>query len=138
MKCPRNGVNSSADITKIFEQRLLRGHWCPYRRKIGIKTRHPKEQPDTFTVTFEYPSGHVSKEEISPDEYPFLLVCDFDPPSLLAGTIVTGTPVARVFMKLLVDGNDMPHMKRPGLGGPPRLTVDVNFDVEDFVRSLRR
>jgi len=103
-----------------------------------MKSRHPTAQPDTFPVTFEYPSGETVREQISPEEYPFLLVCDFDPPSFLNGTIVRGVPVARVFLKPLVPTHEMPHVKRHGIEGTPRLTIEMNFSVEDFVRLLAK
>ena len=30
-----------ATITGSLEQRLLRGHWWPYRKKLGLQTRNP-------------------------------------------------------------------------------------------------
>lgn len=135
---PKASCPSCAEVTKAFEQRLLRGHWWAYRRKVGIKSRHPKEQPDTFPVIFEYPSGEVFREHITPEEYPFLLVCDFDPPAFLNGTLVSGVPVARVVLKPLVPSHEMPNLKRHGVKGIPKLTVEMNFDVEDFVRLLAK
>jgi hypothetical protein len=135
---PKASCPSCADITKVFEQRLLRGHWWAYRRKVSMKSRHPTEQPDTFPVIFEYPSGETVREQISPQEYPFLLVCDFDEPSFLNGTVVPGVPIARVFLKLLVPAHEMPHVKRHGIQGIPKLTVEMNFSVEDFVRLLAK
>jgi hypothetical protein len=103
-----------------------------------MKSRHPTEQPDTFPVTFEYPSGEIVRENISPEEYPFLLVCDFDAPSFLNGSVTPGVPVARVFLKPLVPAHGMSHLKRHGIEGIPKLTVEMNFHVEDFVRLLAK
>ena len=114
---PKASCPACADKTKAFEQRLLRGHWWAYRRTVGMKSRRPGEQPDTFPVIFEYPSGEMMREEVSPEEYPFLLVCDFDAPSFLTGTVVPGKPVGRVFLKPLVPTHEMPHVKRHGISG---------------------
>lgn len=135
---PKASCQSCANITKVFEQRLLRGHWWAYRRKVGMKSRHPTEQPDTFPVIFEYPSGEKVREQISPEEYPFLLICDFDVPSFLNGSFVPGVPVAKVFLKPLVPAHEMPHVKRHGIKGIPKLTIEMNFNVEDFVRLLAK
>ena len=135
---PKASCPSCADVTGAFEQRLLRGHWWAYRRKVGIKSRHPKEQPDTFPVIFEYPSGEIFREQIKPEEYPFLVVCDFDPPSILKNTHVTGIPVARVIVKPLVAQEQMPHVKRHGAKGTPTMTIEMEFNIEDFVRLLAK
>lgn len=136
---PKASCRSCADITGAFEQRLLRGHWWAYRRKVGIKSRHhPKEQPDTFPVIFEYPSGEIFREQIKPEEYPFLVVCDFDSPSILKNTLVSGIPVARVVVKPLIAQEKMPNLKRHGAKGTPTMSIEMNFNVEDFVRLLAK
>ena len=135
---PKASCPSCAKITQAFEQRLLRGHWWAYRRKVGIKSRHPKEQPDTFPVIFEYPSSEIFREPIKPEEYPFLVVCDFDSPSILKNTLVSGRPVARVVVKRLIAQEKMPNLKRHGANGTPTMSIEMNFDVEDFVRLLAK
>jgi hypothetical protein len=39
------------DATSKIELQLLRGHWWPYRRFLGLQSRRPQEQDRDFPVT---------------------------------------------------------------------------------------
>lgn len=98
-------------VTADLEQRLLRGHWWPYRKLLGIRTRsgtYPKYRP----VNLVSRTGDKSPAQVLSEDYPIVVFLDFDPPSVLSGVCRPETPFAKAASLKLV-GN-----------GPSRALID--------------
>jgi len=95
----RASCRSCAKVTAALEQRLLRGHWWPYRQILGIKTRsasYPKYRP----VSLISATGEKRPAKVLSEDYPIVLFLDFDPPSILSGETGPGAPFAKaMFLK---------------------------------------
>lgn len=98
---PKASCSRCAAITGSLEQYLLRGHWWPYRRKLGLQTRRPKEQPPDHPVTLIRLGGIELPAVIPIDEYPLVIFFDFDKPAILSGQKTEHEPSGRAFIKMI-------------------------------------
>lgn len=130
-----------AKVTSQLEQRLLRGHWWPYRRYLGMKSRRPSEQDANLPVLLKREFTEDRKAELPINEQSIALVFELDPPSIFRGEYRSDAPAApRVFMKqlgpppkaVLIDGNS--HQLLPD----EKLEIPVNFDAGDLCRFLAK
>lgn len=129
-----------AKVTGSLEQRLLRGHWWPYRKLLKIKTRtgdYPKYQ----SVKLKPPWGDAIDAKVLMDEVPLVVFADFDPPSILRQEIRTDTPyaprmagkfVAPMPNRILVEGRLRPL--QPG----EQIEFPIQFQMSDLVRFIAK
>jgi hypothetical protein len=129
-----------AKITGALEQRLLRGQWWPYRKKLGIQTRS-KEYPAYRPVKLKHAFGDSVEAMVRSDDYPIVMFLTFDPPAALSGETRTDYPFAtRMVAKtiapmpthLLIDG----QMRRLAQGD--QIEFPVHFDAGDLARFLAK
>ncbi len=129
-----------AKITGALEQRLLRGQWWPYRKKLGIQTRS-KGYPTYRPVKLKQAFGDSIEAMVRSDDYPIVMFLTFDPPAALSGEIRTDYPFAtKMFAKTIA-----PMPQRILINGQMRLLAQgdqiefpVNFDAGDFARFLAK
>lgn len=133
--------SNCCNTTSKLELRLLRGHWWPYRRFLGLQSRRPQEQDRDLPVTVRRADGTEIPALLPIAQQLVALVFELDPPSILHGEIRTDIPNApRMFMKYLaappssvvIDGKSYP------LSSDEKLDVPVNFDAADLCRFLAK
>ena len=136
VSCP-----TCCEITMKLEGRLLRGHWWPYRRFLGLKSRRPKEQNPDLPVTVIHPNGIESKALLPISQQTIALVFELDPPSILRNVIRTDIPSApRVYWKHFAQLPSIVYINNEEykLSGDDKLNVPVNFDASDLCRFLAK
>jgi HNH endonuclease len=137
---PKSSCPKCSKTTSQFELRLLRGHWWPHGRRLNLKSKRPKNQPNTFLVDFETSSGK-KKVLIKPDEHPFLLTLDFDRPGILTGNYTNDEPIAKkILLKVVTNFSiDRYYENTPRIVDQNnRVNFKVNLDVSDYVRLLAK
>lgn len=129
-----------AKITGALEQRLLRGQWWSYRKRLGIQTRS-KGYPAYRPVKLKQILGGSIEARVRSDDYPVIMFLTFDAPSALSGITRTDYPSASaMYLKtiapmpnqLLIDG----QMKLLTHG--EQIEFPVNFDAGDLARFLAK
>lgn len=130
-----------AKITGSLEQRLLRGHWWPYRKLLNIRSRSG-EFPKYQRVKIKRPWGESIDAQVLTDEFPIVLIFDFEPPSILNGKTVVEIPVAqKVGVKKI---SHAPHRalidgQMHNLTEKDQIEFSTsNFSAADFVRFLAK
>jgi hypothetical protein len=130
-----------ASKTGKLEQRLLRGHWWPYRKKLSLQTRNPTAQAAEIKVSILKTDGPILTGHMPLDSNVAAMVFYFDPPSILLNVISDDIPFAKsVNVKMLglppseakVDG------KRYLLSPFDRVEFPVNFHAPDLARFLAK
>jgi hypothetical protein len=130
----------SAETGKL-EQRLLRGHWWPYRQFLGLRSRRAGETVPDLPVTIKCADSSELPASLPMAKQSVAMVFEFDPPSLLCGIMRDDAPNApRMYIKTLaalpcivqVDGED--YKLKPD----DELVIPVNFDAADFCRFLAK
>lgn len=138
---PKASCAGCAAITGALEQRLLRGHWWPYRRRLGFSSRRPHEQPTHVDVKIVRPSGEQIPALLPIEQHSLVLVFNFDPPSILSGKerpeVPFGTNVSMKQVDLpprsaIVDGKI--HILQPD----EKIDIPVNLDAADVTRFLAK
>jgi hypothetical protein len=126
--------------TGRLEQRLLRGHWRPYRHYLNLKSRS-RDFPKTYPVTVHFRSGVTSPAELPAEQYPAVLFFEFDPPAIFSGQYDESIPAApRVYLKqirkpvewVLIDG------AKRFLQHPDRIEFPTSFSCADLCRVLAK
>lgn len=140
VELPDASCRVCAKITSAFERRLLRGHWWPHRRRLALQTRRPREQPASFPAVVQR-GDDESTQQFSPDNYPGLVVFDFDPPLHLRAATAKGKPIApRVFFRR--DSNAAVELVNKetlvAAVSDPTVTFRVDLEVDDYVRFLAK
>jgi HNH endonuclease len=130
-----------ATITGSLEQRLLRGHWWPYRKKLGLQTRNPDASKELKRVKITKTDGTIIDAEMPLESFVAAMVFKLEPPAILSGNEANGEPYAKdAFLKLLgpmpteaiVDG------KRYVLAPRDNVEFPVNFHSGDLTRFLAK
>jgi len=132
---------SCAKETGRLEQRLLRGHWWPYRQFLGLKSRTSKEPVPDLTVTVERLDGSKISAQIPMAKQSIAMVFELDPPSILEGKQRLEIPYARnVYMKPLASSPSVVRIdgKLHHLTPFEKLTIPVNFDAGELCRFLAK
>lgn len=138
---PKSSCKSCAAITGKLEQKLLRGHWWPYRKKLGLQTRNPDASKELKRVTITKTDGTVINAQMPLESFVAAMVFKLDPPAILLGNEVDGEPCAKdAFFKQLgpmptdaiVDG------KRYVLAPRDKVEFPVNFHSGDLTRFLAK
>jgi hypothetical protein len=132
---------SCAAVTGRLEQQLLRGHWWPYRRQLGLATRRPGEQPDDFPAELVTVIGEKIPVRIRARDYPILALYRFEAPAILSGSqLANPVPVGRVWITKL---NPLPSVV--GANGQVRPVLEsdkieypIMMDARQFVRFLAK
>lgn len=128
-------------ITGKLEQKLLRGHWWPYRKMLGLQTRHPDASNELKQVEIIKQSGEIMIGKMPLESFCAALVFRLDPPSILVGHETHGEPFAKeVFVKMLgptpteviIDG------EKTLLSPYDKIKFPVNFSAEDVTRFLAK
>lgn len=134
--CPR-----CSKVTGSLEQKLLRGHWWPYRKKLGFQTRNPDASKELKSVKITTSCGEVLDAEMPLESFVAAMVFELTPPSILSGMESTGKPFAkRAGMKMI---GEMPTEAivdgvRVRLSPYDRVEFPVNFDSDDLTRFLAK
>ncbi len=127
--------------TKKLEGRLLRGHWWPYRRFLGLKSRRPKEQNPELPVVVHHADGIDSNATLPIANQTVALVFELDPPSILSNEIRIDIPFARhVYLKYFAElpSSVYIHNKAYKLSGEDKLEIPVNFEAPNLCRFLAK
>ncbi len=138
----KNGSCSScAEITSKLEGRLLRGHWLAYRQLLRLKTRRPNKQPKDVEIKVKQNTGHEFSAIIPIEQYPIVMIVEFDPPSILKGIYKTGLPYAsRMGMKYITNPPISVTVEDSNYKLLPTDNIEypVHFDAIDFCRFLAK
>jgi HNH endonuclease len=127
-------------ITASLEQYLLRGHWWPYRRKLGFQTRRPKQQPPDRPITLVRLGGEEIPGVIPIEDYPFVIFFQFAKPTVLSGRVTDDEPSGQAAMKLI---SEMPQRiiidgKSVLLRQTDQVRYDMEFDASYVARFLAK
>jgi len=129
-----------AKVTASLEQRLLRGHWWPYRQILGIKTRsggYPKYRPVNLVPL----AGEKRPVQVLSEDYPIVVFLDFDPPAVLSGKIRPEPPFAKA-MALKQIGNGPSRALDNGSLRPlfpwEKIEYPTNFESSDLLRFIAK
>ena len=128
-------------ITGKLEQRLLRGHWWPYRKKLGLQTRSPSAQNVQKPITITKSNGDVIEGLMPLDSFVAVMVFHFDPPSIITGEERSGEPFAKnASMKMLGPNPSeaIVNEKRYLLSPFDKVTFPINFDSGELTRFLAK
>jgi hypothetical protein len=128
------------NVTSAIEHHLTRGAWWPHRRRLGMLSRRPKEQPDSFPAVCS-PDEAPDNVKVAAADYPFLLFPDFGRPAMALGErgdVYKGaTGVLATILKagpVTIDRSQSRGLHRPD----SRVKLDVNLDFDKFVRFLAK
>lgn len=129
-----------AKETGRVEQRLLRGHWWPYRLCLGLPSRRAGEQVPDLLVSVKRSDGSEYSAYLPMERQTIAVAFVFDPPSILGGIVKTEPPSGRVNIRTLgatpssviVDGMEK------SLTPEERISVPVNLDAPDMCRFLAK
>lgn len=130
-----------ATITGRLEQKLLRGHWWPYRKKLGLQTRNPSAANELKSIKIIKANGDVISGQMPLEDFVAAIVFELAPPSILRDEILSGEPFAtKAFLKMLgpmaseaqIDGK--PYRLLPS----DKVEFPVNFDTGELTRFLAK
>lgn len=137
----RASCKACAAITGRLEQKLLRGHWWPYRKKLGLQSRNPAAANELKSIKIIKANGETLTGQMPLESFVAAIVFELAPPTILAGQVQEGEPFAtRAFMKMLgpmaseaqVDG------KCYRLLPADKVEFPVNFDAGELMRFLAK
>lgn len=137
----RASCRACAEETSRLERRLLRGHWWPYRLRLGLKSRRKHVTVPNLQVMVEASDGTRSTAELPMAEQSIAMIFDLAPPSILEGAARTDLPSARrVGMKVLgkAPSTVVVAGRRRRLTSDERITIPVNLDASDLCRFLAK
>lgn len=130
-----------ATITGRLEQKLLRGHWWPYRKKLGLQTRNPNAANELKSIKIIKANGEVIDGHMPLENFVAAIVFELAPPSIITGEVKCGEPFAKnAFLKMLgpmasealIDG------KSYQLNPSDKVEFPVNFDSGELTRFLAK
>lgn len=127
-------------VTGPLEQRLLRGHWWPYRKKLGLQSRNPSAADELKPVKVTTAKGNVLHAALPLIHFVAAIVFELPAPSILKDELTSGEPLGHAYVKLL---GSLPKEVQVD-GKPYRLlhsdTVEfpVKLDVGDVTRFLAK
>lgn len=133
--------STCATETSRLELRLLRGHWWPYRLRLGMRSRRAGETIPDLAVSVQRADGTSVAATLPMVMQSVALVFEFDPPSILQGVVRDDEPNApRVYLKPLgafpsvvsLDGNAYQ------LKSNEKLEIPIHFDAADLCRFLAK
>lgn len=130
-----------AKITGQLEQKLLRGHWWPYRKKLGLQTRNPTASNQLKRVTIRKANGDEIAAQMPLESFVAAIVFTLDTPSILQGKVVSGEPHAKdAYLKMLGAGPSeaIVEGKRYPLSSTDKVDFPINFDSSDLTRFLAK
>lgn len=134
--CPK-----CARVTGQLEQRLLRGHWWPYRKRLGLQTRNPDASKELKSVRIHTANGETLDAKMPLESFVAAMIFEFEPPSILSGSDTKGRPFAKnVGMKVL---GELPTEAKIGsvpvqLSTSNKVEFPVNFNSDDLTRFLAK
>jgi hypothetical protein len=137
---PEASCRACNDITSVFELRLLRRAWWPYRRALGLTSRRPKQQPEDFPVTLKPKSGNPIEARLRAGDHPLLTTLLFPPPTVLQGHRSDGPVTGRVVIipvapqprSVIVNGSERV------VSSDDEIEYPVNIDASDLARFLAK
>ena len=133
--------STCANETSKLELRLLRGHWWPYRRFLGLPSRRSGETVPDLPVTVLQANGTSLSANLPMEKQSVALVFEFDPPSILSGTMRDDVPNApRVYMKNLAPFPSVVQVAGVDykLQSDEKLNIPVAIDAADLCRFLAK
>lgn len=127
-------------VTSAIENHLARGCWWPHRRRLGMTSRRPKEQPEFFAGVYS-PDDEPEDVDVLPEHYTSLVFPDFGRPSMVfgeRGAQYKGAPgilaVATKPGPIRVVRKNGRRLHRPD----SRVKLNVNLNIDTFVRFLAK
>ena len=138
---PKSSCKSCATVTGRLEQKLLRGHWWPYRKKLGLQTRSPAASQELKSVKIIKTNGDTIIAKMPLDSFVAALIFKLDPPTILSGTKSSVEPFAKeAFIKLLdaMPTEAIVDSKRHVLTPHDKVEFPVNFDSGELTRFLAK
>jgi hypothetical protein len=130
-----------AKITGQLEQRLLRGHWWPYRQFLGLKSRRSKTPVPNLKVMVERFDGSEINATIPMLKQSLAIGFELFPPSILEGKERTEIPYAKnAYMKPLGPTPSVVRIegKLYRLSPLEKITIPVNFEAGELCRFLAK
>ena len=130
-----------ATITGRLEQKLLRGHWWPYRKKLGLQSRNPSAANELKSIKIIKANGDMVAGQMPLENFVAAIVFELASPSILSGEVKSGEPFAKnAFLKMLgpmateaqVDGK--PYRLLP----TDKVEFPVKFDTGELTRFLAK
>jgi hypothetical protein len=141
LKLPKSSCKNCATITGKLEQALLRGHWWPYRKKLGFPSRRPSAANELKPIKIIKINGDVLDGHMTLEKFVASIAFEFTPPSILSGEFQDGEPFAkRAFLRMLgpmateaqVDGK--PYRLLP----TDKIEYPVKLHAGDLTRFLAK
>jgi hypothetical protein len=132
---------SCSKETSKLELRLLRGHWWPYRQFLGLPSRRAGEAIPDLPVTVIRADGTNLPARLPMAKQSVALVFEFDPPSILSGTMRDDEPYApRLYMKYVAASPSVVQLEGSDyrLKSDEKLNIPVAFEAADLCRFLAK
>lgn len=138
---PKSSCRSCAAITCRLEQKLLRGHWWPYRQFLGLKSRTSKTPIPDLTVTVQHADGSSVQAQLPMLHQITAVAFEMAPPTILRGVVSDEVPYAtKVYGRNLGPPPSEVRVsgRRYRLRPDDKLTIPVNFDAGELCRFLAK
>jgi hypothetical protein len=138
---PKASCKSCSAKTGKLEQKLLRGHWWPYRKMLGLQTRSPAASNELKSVKIIKANGDEISGEMPLESFVAAIVFKLHPPSILIGNETSGEPSAKeTFLKLLgpMPSEATVNGKLYPLTSSDKVEFPINFDSRDLTRFLAK
>lgn len=127
-------------VTSAIEYHLARGSWWPHRRRLGMATRRPSEQPKSFTGVYS-PDDEPENVDILPEHFTSLILPDFGRPSMVFGERGAPYKGAPGILAVAIKAGPVSVVRRNGRGihrTDSRIKLDVKLNIDTFVRFLAK
>lgn len=127
-------------ITSAIERHLTRGSWWPHRRRLGMASRRPAQQPTSFAGVYS-PDDDPEDVEILPEKYPLLLLPDFGRPAMAfgeRGAPYRGAPNILAVVTTPGPVNVIRKKDRSLQRLDSRVKLDLSLNIDMFVRFLAK
>ena len=128
-------------ITGKLEQKLLRGHWWPYRKKLGLQSRNPDASKELKSIKIIKSNGDTISGKMPLESFVAAMVFKLKPPSILDDKQTSGEPSAEeVFIKMLgpMPTEAVVDERRYLINPDDKVEFPVDFDSRDLTRFLAK
>lgn len=137
---PSASCAACRQITGELEARLLRKHWLPMRKRLGLPSRRPGEQPSDIPVRVLRDGAEPIRAQLPVEQQSIFVAFMFEPPAIVGGRARDDAPAAPVALKavgphpksVIVEGHSRP------LAADERVEIPVDIDAGDVVRFLSK
>jgi hypothetical protein len=137
----KSSCRECAKETGKLEQRLLRGHWWPYRLCLGLPSRTSHKEIRDLPIKIICSDNTEIDGFLPVALQTIALILDFDPPSLLSNEIRDDIPnAARLFMTTLgqFPNSALVNGDKYILNMNEKINIPINYDASDLCRFLAK